>query len=290
MPSFVRHQTENSKIIIPSLTTYTETVNMSKKRVFFSFPIKLGGSMALEGSMVLPIFLFFMMTVLLSIEAVRLQSNVQEALHQAGSESAFTQNRLEMQKNDTMDVAEKISAYVRAQKSPYLCVAKGEDGIMIQDDSSVDVNGLVHLKVCYKLKPFIRWIPIGDMVFEDEYFSHAWTGYHGNEDMGSNEADVCVYITKTGSKYHTTYECTYLQVPIKAVHDEQIGTIRNASGRKYYPCERCHPEESGMFFVSEDGSRYHGRSDCSSLKRTVYIISLSKAQGYTPCSKCGGKE
>ena len=25
----------------------------------------------------------------------------------------------------------------------------------------------------------------------------------------------------------------------------------------------------------------------ASLKRTVYMISLSKAQGYTPCSKCG---
>ena len=288
MPSFIRHQTSDSKIIIPSLITFKKTITMSKKRAFFPSSVRLKGSMALEGSMVLPIFLFFMMTVLLSLEAVRIQSNVQEALHQAGNESAFTQNRVETQERYKIDAAEKITAYVRKQRFPYLCVAEGEDGIKVQDYSSVDVNGLIYLKVHYKLKPFIQWIPIGDIVFEDEYYSHAWTGFQGNEDTGQNkEEDVYVYITKTGSKYHTTYKCTYLQVPIKAVSDKQISEIRNAAGRKYYPCERCRPKESGMFFVSEDGSRYHGRSDCASLKRTVYMISLSKAQGYTPCSKCG---
>ena len=45
--------------------------------------------MALEGSLVLPIFLFFMMTVFLGLEAVRFQSNVLEALHQAGNAAAF---------------------------------------------------------------------------------------------------------------------------------------------------------------------------------------------------------
>lgn len=290
MPSFIRHQTNNSKIIIPSLITFKKTTNVSEKRVFFPSPVRLKGSMALEGSLVLPIFLFFMMTVLLGLEAVRIQSNVQEALHQAGNENAFTQNRLEMYGEGKADAAEKIAVYISKQKFPYLCVAEGEEGIIVQDYSSVDVNGLIYLKVSYKIKPFIQWIPIGDIMFEDEYYSHAWTGFQGNEDTGHNgEEDIYVYITKTGSKYHTTCECTYLRVPIKAVSDEQIEEIRNASGRKYYPCERCRPKESGVFFVSEDGSRYHGRSDCASLKRTVYMISLSKAQGYTPCSKCGGE-
>lgn len=289
MPSFIRHQTNDSKTIIPSLITFKKTINVSKKRVFFPSPVRLKGSVALEGSLVLPIFLFFMMTVLLSLEAVRIQTNIQEALHQAGNESAFIQNRIGVHDGYQAEIAEKIALYVRKQRFPYLCIAEGEDGIVVQDCSSTDVNGFIYLKVHYKLKPFIRWIPIGDIVFEDEYYGHAWTGFQGNERADYNEEeDICVYITKSGSKYHTTCECTYLQVPIKAVRSEQIGEIRNASGRKYYPCERCQPKESGMFFVSENGSRYHGRSDCASLKRTVYMILLSKAQGYIPCSKCGG--
>lgn len=289
MPSLLRHKTDDSKIMIPSLIAFKKTTDMSKKRVFFLSSVRLKGSMALEGSMVLPLFLFFMMTVLLSLEAVRLQSNVLEALHQAGNESAFMQNRMEKQEMYKGEVTDRITAYIKSQPFPYLCVAEGEKGITIQDFSSVDKNGLVHLKTIYKLKPFFAGIPIGDIVFEDEFYSHAWVGFQGNENIGQKpEENVCVYVTKTGSKYHMSCECTYLQVPIKAVSSEQIGEVRNASGRKYYPCERCRPKESGMFYISEDGSRYHGRSDCSSLKRTVYMISLDKAQGYMPCSKCGG--
>lgn len=289
MPSLIRHKSNNSKIIIPSLITFLKTTNMSKKRVFFLSFIQLKGSMALEGSLVLPIFLFFMMTVLLSLEAVRVQSNMQEALHQAGNESAFIQNRIANQRVSEAEVTERIFTYMEKQKSPYLCVAGEEKGVVVQDFSTVNDNGLIYLKACYKLKPFIRWIPIGDIVFEDEYYSHAWVGFQGNEDISRTaEEDVCVYITKTGSRYHMSYECTYLQVPIKAVSGEQISGIRNASGGKYHPCERCQPGNGDILFISEDGSRYHGRSDCASLKRTVYVISLSKAQGYVPCSKCGG--
>lgn len=289
MPSLIRHKSNNSKIIIPSLITFLKTTNMSKKRVFFLSFIQLKGSMALEGSLVLPIFLFFMMTVLLSLEAVRVQSNMQEALHQAGNESAFIQNRIANQRVSEAEVTERIFTYMEKQKSPYLCVAGEEKGVVVQDFSTVNDNGLIYLKACYKLKPFIRWIPIGDIVFEDEYYSHAWVGFQGNEDISRTaEEDVCVYITKTGSRYHMSYECTYLQVPIKAISGEQISGIRNASGGKYHPCERCQPGNGDILFISEDGSRYHGRSDCASLKRTVYVISLSKAQGYVPCSKCGG--
>ena len=61
--------------------------------------------MALEGSMVFPLFLFFMATVLLSIEGVRFQSNVQEALHQAGNKSSvmgFEVKYMDGQKNDAI--------------------------------------------------------------------------------------------------------------------------------------------------------------------------------------------
>ncbi|MCM1127210.1 MAG: hypothetical protein NC429_12155 [Lachnospiraceae bacterium] len=262
---------------------------MSKKGAFFLPSIRLKGSMALEGSLVLPIFLFFMMTILLSLEAVRIQSNVQEALHQAGNERAFTQNRTEDQKGLNTDVSERITAYIEKQEFPYLCVAKGKDGIVVSDCSSVTDKGLVRLKASYQLKPFIRWIPVGNLTFEDEYYSHAWVGFLGTEDTGQRtEQDSYVYITKTGTKYHVSCDCTYLRIPVKAVNGGQIHELRNASGGKYYPCERCRPKESGLLFVTEEGSRYHGEADCSSLKRTVFMIPLKEADGYTPCKKCGG--
>lgn len=288
MLSFTRHKKQEPQVIIPSLIAQKETDHMSKKRAFFFSSVKLRGSMALEGSMVLPIFLFFIMTVLLALEAVRIQSNMREALYQAGNETAFTENCYK-ENGGTAESAGNIAAYMAGQQFPYLCVAGGERGIEVQDLSSVETNGLVHLKACYGLKPFIHWIPIGEIMFEDEFYSHAWVGFCGNEQAGQQSPEeTCVFVTRTGNKYHRSCECTYLRVPIKMVGIGQAIEARNASGRKYYPCERCHPKESSTVFISEDGSRYHGRSDCSSLKRTVYMIPLSKAQGYTPCSKCGG--
>lgn len=286
MLSFNRHKTQKPKVMIPSLIAVKETKDMSKKGAFFLSSIKLKGSMALEGSIVLPIFLFFIMTVLLAIEAVRIQSNVREALHQTGNEAAFAENSYV--ENERLGKAEQINVYLNRQPVPYLCVAEGEKGIKVQDLSSVEINGLIHLKVCYGLKPFINWIPIGQINFEDEFYSHAWVGYCGNEQVGQVLEDVCVYVTRTGNKYHRSCECSYLRVPVRVVSAEEIKETRNASGGKYYPCERCQPKGSSTVFISEEGSRYHGKSDCSSLKRTVYMISLSKAQGYTPCSKCGG--
>ena len=290
MLSFIRHKTQKSKIIIPSLIVVYKNNNMSKKRAFFLSSIQLKGNMALEASIVLPVFLFFFITVLLALEAVRVQSNMREALHQTGNEIAFTRKDYNEGREVQGDAAEGIAAYMNKQQIPYLCVAGGAKGIEVQDLSSVETNGLIRLKVCYGLKPFVHWIPIGKVLLEDEFYSHAWIGFSGNEQIAQQPLEeVCVYVTRTGKKYHLSWDCTYLRVPVRMISSEEVKGIRNSAGGKYDPCERCHPKDGGAVFLSEDGSRYHGKADCSSLKRTVYTIPLGKAKGYTPCSICGDK-
>lgn len=289
MLSFVRQVSNKFIANTPSLSAMKEPEKTSVKRASFFSSIYVRGSMALEGSVVFPIFLFFIMTVLLSIETVRLQSNVQQALHQAGNAYAFAGYQMKYEGLSGVNASERIISYMEEQPFPYLCVAGGRSGVEIQDFSTVGVDGLVRLKVDYGIKPFIYWLPIGDISFEDEYFGHGWTGYFGNEDIGNAiEEDCCVYITRTGTKYHKSYECTYLRIAVKAISSSQVAGARNTSGGKYYACERCRPRGNGTVYIASDGTRYHGRADCSSLRRTVYMIPLSKALGYTPCSKCGG--
>lgn len=77
------------KVKVPSLKVF-KYINVSfYKGAFFLSSVKAKAGMALEGSMVFPVFLFFIMTILLSLEAVRFQSQVQEALHQTGNKNAF---------------------------------------------------------------------------------------------------------------------------------------------------------------------------------------------------------
>lgn len=279
----------NSLVKVPSLKLWLKHRNrqVSRKRVLFHSSGRLKGSMAIEGSLVLPLFLFFMMTILLSLEMVRFQSNVQEALYQAGNESAFTGYFKKNVGEQITDPESRIREYIEEQVYPYLCVAGKKEGIKIENLSTIEENGKIHIKVSYQMKPFVSWLPMGDLCFEDEIYSHAWTGYSGRElSHGKSGEYTYVFVTETGSRYHLSRECNYLRVQVRSVDYHILPTIRNEAGEKYYACERCHPGKEGTVFLSTDGNRYHGSADCASLRRTVRLILLEDAIGYSPCSKC----
>lgn len=277
------------KVKVPSLKVF-KYINVSfYKGAFFLFSRKAKAGMALEGSLVFPVFLFFIMTILLSLEAVRFQSQVQEALHQAGNRNAFLEYQVKYLGELREDTPKEIRTYLDSQLSPYLCIQKDREGVRIQN-LSVSKEGTIEYSVSYDLKPFINWIPIGKITINDRFFSHGWIGYVSEAEQEKNKKqEKYVYITRTGSKYHLLQDCTYLCVKIKAVEYEQIETLRNTSGGKYYACERCMPIKAGIVYITSEGSSFHGKADCSSLKRTIYMVPLREAAEYSPCSKCGGQ-
>lgn len=236
----------------------------------------------------LPIFLFFIMTVLLSLEAVRFQSDMQEAVYQTGNQYAFAGYQIKYAGETPPDAGSQVREYLGNQLYPYLCVAGGENGVSLQDLSAINGDGRIELVAEYRLKPFISWMPIGDITIEDHFLSHAWVGYTGMEIQSSGQQETYVYITETGSKYHMSYNCTYLRVQVQAVDYEEVFSARNQSGERYHACLRCKPGKGGIVYITTDGNSYHGQSDCSSLKRTVYMIPLSEAGSRGACVKCAG--
>lgn len=276
------------KVKVPSLNVF-QYINVSFfKRAFFLSSGKARAGMALEGSLVLPVFLFFIMTMLLSLEMVRFQSQVQEALHQTGNRNAFLEYQVKYAGGIRGNAARQIKEYLGNQAEPYLCIQGGGEGMVLQELSDVQ-NGEMEYKVSYSIKPFIDWIPIGDVTINDRFFSHGWTGYTNTKTQGrEEEQEIYVYITQTGNKYHLSCDCTYLHVQIQAVDFNQINTLRNSNGGKYYACSRCSPSSGGIVYISSDGRSFHGEADCSSLKRTVYMFPLSEVPEYGPCSKCAG--
>ncbi|MDE6963280.1 MAG: hypothetical protein K2P30_06590 [Lachnospiraceae bacterium] len=268
------------KMKIPSLRL--------RKRVLFLPFGKAKGSMALEGSLALPLFLFFMMTVLLGLEAVRFQSNVLEALHQSGNKAAFEGYLTKYAGKERAGAKGQIREYLDGQAYPYLCVAGGAEGVQVEELSQTEGNGRIEILVEYGLKPFIPCLPIGEIRVKDRFLSHLWIGYHGDGGESGGTKEVYVYVTKTGSRYHLSVQCTYLGIRPSAASYDEVGGLRNLSGGKYYACQRCKPAKGGIVYLTKDGQAYHGRSDCSALKRTVYMIPLGEADGYGACSKCAG--
>lgn len=251
----------------------------------------LKGSMALEGCLVLPLFLFFMATLLYGIEMVRFQSDVYEAVHQTGSAICFYAYTEEYGKtgsgNDTGMAQEEIKRRLGEQNLPFLCVEGGEGGMRI--DTREAGEGNLEIRIAYRMKPFIWRLPVGNITINDRYYGHGFVGYTGGDGPGSWKEEAYVYITPFGTRYHLTEGCRYLRVQIQAVMGEELSEIRNGSGGKYYPCGECGPDGKGLVYLTEWGDRYHGRSDCPSIKRTVYIVTLSEAEaeGRSVCRSCG---
>ena len=110
------------------------------------------------------------------------------------------------------------------------------------------------------------------------------------EDDGTEEETI-VYVTASGTVYHRTVSCRVLNIRPVAVPAQEVGTYRNSSGGKYYPCDYCcggKTVKEGIVYLTDDGIRYHKNRDCGEISRYVRKMALSEAeQSYRPCYYCG---
>ena len=152
---------KNKNLLIPSLKADRKMNIVQKRRAFLFSSRKNRGSMTVEASMVLPVFLFFMMTLLMGIEMVRLQSNLFAGL--GSSEAIHMEKQIQRALQDqpllghfNVDAAEE---YLNGQENGRLCLL---GNISVRNQSDVQENGRIEVEVQYQIKPFIYWLPIGN--------------------------------------------------------------------------------------------------------------------------------
>ena len=80
----------------------------------------------------------------------------------------------------------------------------------------------------------------------------------------------------------------YLKVKLQMTESREVEKHRNADGKKYKPCEICGTKNNHFVYFTEWGDRYHSKTDCETIQRTVFVVPLSQVEGRTACSKCGG--
>lgn len=246
-----------------------------KESIFASFK----GSMTPEASLVVPIFIFFLMSILMSVEMVRLQSDVNGALHQGISVSAVL-----LSGKEGTTVSEEYMELPHCSNP----VLRGK--VRFEAEEGIETDGIISIRAGFKMKPFFSLFEIGDFDSKESLTAHEFSGYTGNEEgNGISNTLEYVFVTPKGSKYHRDSDCMYLRVNPKSVEYSKIKNLRNNDGHKYYPCERCRPSKTGLVWITPEGTSYHSAANCPSLKRTVKVISIEEAlsSGYSPCSNCG---
>lgn len=266
--------------------------------------VSLSASITVEASIVLPLFIFFFTNIMMAFNIIKMQCDMEAALHQTGNELALfafdercAEGALGIEEDGVSTFAGALSVfYVKGKVENYLgeelekgCVTDGRAGLSYLPSKIMLGNDIIDIVIDYKVHPLISLIGFEEFPVEARYYGHAWTGYDISEGAAADEnEEEMVYVTEHGEVYHRDINCNHLKLSIRSVSLDDIEKERSIDGSKYYPCEYCGGGISGgNVFITDYGIRYHSSVNCAGLKRKIYTIPISEVGGRRPCSGCG---
>ncbi|MCR4738852.1 MAG: pilus assembly protein [Lachnospiraceae bacterium] len=266
-----------------------------------SFSLKrLKGSLTIEAALVLPLFLFAMISVIMIGEAVRFSGNLNAALLDAGKKLsiyAYAGDKAGLDPGGliggkavslTLGKSMTLTGLDKEESFP-VPAENGKSGLSFIHSTVLGPDQMIDLNAVWRMKIFFPLPGVKGFRVIDRARIRAFTGYDNTrrEDR-SDEDEEMVFITETGTVYHRDRNCRHLNLKIRPVQRSSVGKERNSNGGKYYPCEYCGGGSAENVYITEDGDRFHTKLSCPGLKRTIRTVPISKTGGRPPCSHCGG--
>lgn len=236
------------------------------------------GSATVEASLILPLFIF---GVLVLFHGIRLHM-AEAVLYEAAAETVEYMAELSyITETNYLVPKSKLGQYVDNKELVESYIIGGIDGVSFLGSTYLDDEGYVCLKVSYKVG--INVPIIGKLSSHRSYEirQKAYKGYKEREAGEElSEDEIYVYITDNREAYHLSRGCTHLKLSITPSSKAQ------ARSKGYSPCEFCGDVAGDSVIITEQGNRYHSRTDCMGLKRTVYRVKKSQVQGLGACERC----
>lgn len=250
---------------------------------------KAEAGMTVEASFVLPLCLFFLMNLGSAIEMIRLHNNIQYAIWNTGSRMAM------LACEEDYPLPELLTQfYIRSRITDCLgeeylessLLAKGSRGLWLLESDMAGDSDELDIVVTYQVKSFLSMVGFRSFRMANRCCVRLWNGYEIPVESGQEEM---VYVTVHGEVFHRDRNCTHLRLSVRETTRARLDEERNQWGQQYRACEKCAMGEAPVvLYVTGEGDRYHYRKDCSGLKRTVIAVAPDEAEGYRPCSRCGG--
>lgn len=256
---------------------------------------KVRGSLTVETALVLPIFMFALISILYFSEVIRYSDVVEASLHQSArgmAAMAYVVSESGISDAGKLGgMAEGVAlseTYVRSRVSADLKSARVKERSVsylrskIMDDDIIDLVAVSEISLPYE------FLGIGKFKITDRARVHAYTGYDITGSGRSEKTEEIVYITPSGTVYHRNRNCSHLKITVRPVSQEDLSARRNSSGGKYYQCEYCGSKEMHKtYYITDYGDRFHTKANCSALKRDVLAVQISEVRDRAACKKCG---
>lgn len=261
-----------------------------------SFFAPLRGALTVEAAMILPLFIFCMITAMQYCRAMDTAVRLAGGLTDAGKQMAAAAYLYEYPEDAEQSPGIAVSALSSAWAHNHVMSMAGNTqnikNANMALSSFLSDGQMIDLVMTYQIRSPFQIIRLPGYFFLQRANVRAWTGrLAGQDGTGSREksaGEETVYVTETGSVYHENPECTHLKLSIREVDRDMLGRLRNNGGGKYHACERCGGGTGGSVYITNEGDRYHSSLTCSGLKRTVREVTREEAGHMRACSKCGG--
>lgn len=241
------------------------------------------GSITAEAAMVVSFFFLAVICLTYLFQILSLQVTVRNGLHAVGRKMAVELCENPVMKPD--NIKKELIRQIGEDRLDTSLIVGGSAGIDCSRSKQKWNTTIVDLSAVYRIEIPILLFRIPMIRREETLRIKGWTGYEGGNDWA--ESEEMVYVTEHGMVYHTDRNCTYLDLSIRTVEEEQIHQFRNLSGGKYQRCTSCRKDvDSPWVYITDYGELYHGSLDCRKLRRRVYPVSLREVYGLGGCSKC----
>ncbi len=279
-----------------SLTRFCSSV---KSENSFTFQEKMSlftagagqGSITVETAAVLPLFLFFFLSVFSFFQVLHVRGSAQASLcntvknlavlSYAQEENTACLNLGYVQGKLWGDCP---SSYLREMK-----VIHGMAGMKITEAKIREEGELLTFRAEFGIQTVFPYPAPKQVRTFCRVSARAWTGRDDSPaGAGGNRDGNWVYKTVSGSVYHTNPDCSYLNPSISGVTRDEVRQRRNMDGEIYRACGLCSGKGSGVVYITDTGNRYHTDLGCSGLKRTILTVPQKDIGDCPLCSKCGG--
>ena len=232
----------------------------------YSKPV-LRGSLSIECAGSLALFFFACITLMLFLNAIKLQTK----------ESLTLSNK-----------ARKLAAAASVLDSAGSGGGSGgeseaSDGLWIDMPKSISftypfpVFGIPKLRIAARARVF-PWrginCSIADLTPHD----------------GSGEDAGVIYLTDNESVYHTHADCTHLDLTIIKTNVADVKKMRNQDGKRYKKCKGFPKNYNGDVYVTARGRYYYPSEQYGSLTRHVHIAKKSDHADLKHCERCASRD
>lgn len=244
------------------------------------------GYITVECSIVVPLFLFFMLSLSGIFMLLMAEAHIHQSLAEAAGYTAqysYLENKLLEHSGENVEnlvdlvvLTKQFNTYLGDDFYVEKVISNGKNGIFLTITKDKENKKIFIAKARYYVKIEIPILGDFRLLLSNEIKQKAFLGYSKEE-----KSDVYVYVTPEQSVYHTSRSCTHLSLDIQKKSNKQKGN--------YAPCGFCGKagKNEGSIYVARTGNVYHYREMCSGLKRTVTRVKLEDVVGLGPCSRCG---